>query len=223
MRAKPKFLLAALIVTFCLAPACSSRRQRQAPVVLAPSRPANWRDRDSAVVFEKFMLPSTPPEAVVVVYGSAGGVDGVLERDTITYSVPASGVLRVRRKMPVPWAETHLYLTTTTSSTEIPVAADCALHRLATRRFPGRLFGCWMPVVVSGTPPDPYMAVALSDSVGLARAFNHAMRLINSELFSNRLHDLPQWIEPSHDTQRNPIPEVQKSVNQVGDVTAGPQ
>lgn len=204
MRTLGLFVLAALAATVCVALGCSSlRNQRQPPVVPAVPLPANWRDRDSTVLFEKFILPANVPEALVVVYGSAGGARGMQRGDTISYLVPSSGILHVQPKIPVPWAETHLYQTTPTAPTEIPVAADCALHRVATRRYPSRLLGCWMPLVVSGSPPNPYMAVALSDSVGLARAFNHAIELINSELFSNRLQVLPHWVEPSNERQHD--------------------
>jgi hypothetical protein len=193
-------------MTLCVSACSSFRSKRQLPVELAARTSANWRDRDSTVAFEKFLLPPDPPAALVVVYGSTGGSDGILVADTVSYVVPASGILHVQRKIPVPWAETHLYRSTPGTPIEIPVAADCALHRIATQRYPGGFFGCWMPLVISGSPPNPYMAVALSDSAGLAKAFNHAMELINSELFSNHLHPVPRWVEPNDNTQHNPLP-----------------
>ena len=54
-----------------------------------------------------------------------------------------------------------------------------------------------MPVVVSGKKvPDPYMAVALSDSAGLEGAWTHAIALINNELFAGHLVAVPYWVEP---------------------------
>jgi lysophospholipase L1-like esterase len=177
----------------------------QVPLVLGTPSSANWRDRDSTVIYERFLLPANPPAALVVVYGSAGGDRGSLVADTISYVVPPSGILHLQRRLPVPWAETHLYRVTAGAPTEVRVAADCALHRVATRQFPGQLFGCWMPLVVSPNAPTPYMAAALSDSAGLAMSFNHAMELINTEVFFNHLPVVPLWVEPNAGSQNYPL------------------
>jgi len=200
------FALPAITITVGIAPGCSTLAGQPKPQVApAAAGAANWHDRDSAIVFEKFILPANPPAALVVVYSSARGDRGDLVADTITYLVPPSGILHVQRRLPVPWAQTHLYRSATASPVEIRVAANCALHRVATRQFPGQFFGCWMPLVVSREAPNPYLAVALADSAGLATAFNHAIELINTEVFSNHLRPLPYWVEPRADGQNSPV------------------
>jgi len=178
-------LIAALAMTVIFGSGCAGTSgQQRVPTTLAPVATANWRDRDSTVAFEKFILPANPPDAFIVIYGADRGDRGTSVADTISYLVPASGVLRVLRRIPVPWAETHLYQATRSTTIEIPVASECGLLRLVNRRDPQRLLSCWMPLVVSGI----------------------------RELFANRLRDLPQWIEPPGDGQHNSVQPSHKSV-----------
>lgn len=179
---------------------------------ISPVDSADWTNRDSSLRFERLILP-TAVKSLVVVYGSPAGVPGVTTGDTVTYSVPASGVVVSSRRVPVPWVQTHLFRTDSAGRfREVLVAKTCDLHRVATREYPGQIFGCWMPVVLSPTALRPYVAATISDSAGLEAAYDATMMIMNREVFGDRMHPVPTWNEPNKPPDTKEPREIQSQL-----------
>ena len=184
-------------IAFVIGCSVTTRAPRSPHVTkISPVDSADWTNRDSSLRFERLLLPSAV-KSLVIVYGSLAAGAGVTTGDTVTYSVPASGVVFTSRRVPVPWVKTHLFRTDSAGRyREVLVATNCDLHRVATRAYPGQIFGCWMPVVLRPAALRPYVAATISDSAGLEAAYDSTMMLMNREVFGNRMHPAPTWSEP---------------------------
>lgn len=154
---------------------------------------------DSAISFQRLVL-ANGVKGLVVTYSVPSGEPGRVAGDTVTYTVPASGVVHTNRRAPGPLVQTHLFrIDASGNLREILVAQNCVLHRVATRQYPGQTFGCWMPFVVLPSSLHPYIAAAVSDSAGLEAAYNSTMILMNHEAFGDRMHPVPTWTEGTLD------------------------
>jgi hypothetical protein len=165
---------------------------------LSTNAVADWTNRDTTLRFERLILPSSV-RSLVVIYSVPDGTSGSIAGDTVTYTVPSSGVVYSSRRIPALWVETHLFRPDSPMQyREILVTRNCDLHRVATRNYPGQTFGCWMPLVVSPVALRTYMSATISDSAGLESAYNSTILLMNREAFANRMLVVPTWSEPSN-------------------------
>lgn len=155
--------------------------------------PTTASEADSSITVERFIVDSSD-HALVVIYNVASGDSGLRASDTVTYFARGHAVVRSSRAPPGPLTQSRLFRYVADGRVaEIKVAQNCALHRVATRQFPGETFGCWMPTVAFPLPIHPYIAAAISDSAGLESAYDSTMLLMNHEIFGDRMQPVPTW------------------------------